>query len=330
MAGNMVEVLQSADIFWGLEQEDIELFAEILPRQRVGRGEPLFTQGEHGDSLHIIVEGRLQVHVTDHEGRVVTLYLLEAGDCVGGLACIEPGPRSVTAVALQPTRTLVIDVASLHLIQEESTLFWTAILGGIMRHAAKRLRSTNLRAEELLNRIGRGYSVPMPASPVVRPEPERSSSASRAFRGPVDWPTIPIPEGLEPDDLPKLAAVGMVRVWEPGSTLCHEGRPGASCFFVLQGSVEVMKASMRGARVLARLGAGELVGQVCLVDNLPRSASLRAAEDLVVLEIHRSDFDRLVSLGKPLALSFQRLIALCCARQLYLANTRLVEVVWRS
>jgi CRP-like cAMP-binding protein len=117
-------------------------------------------------------------------------------------------------------------------------------------------------------------------------------------------------------DLSTLISVARERPFAPAAWVCQEGQPGASCFLLISGALDVIKASPEGARLLATMQPGALVGQVALVDKQPRSASMRAKGPTVVLELARDDFERLLKANSPLALKFQEQIAVAGIKQL--------------
>lgn len=117
-------------------------------------------------------------------------------------------------------------------------------------------------------------------------------------------------------DLATLISVARERAFAPAAMVCQEGQPGASCFLLVSGALDVIKAGTEGARLLATMQPGALVGQVALVDKQPRSASMRAKGPTVVLELGRDDFERLLKANSPLALKFQEQIAVAGIRQL--------------
>ncbi len=68
------------------------------------------------------------------------------------------------------------------------------------------------------------------------------------------------------------------------------------------------------------LGAGQLLGQLALIDHSMRSASAQARTSVIVAEFTRDDFNRLISASTPLALHFQELVTISGIRQLRQAN----------
>lgn len=128
-------------------------------------------------------------------------------------------------------------------------------------------------------------------------------------------------------ELKVLASVAPARSFAPGQALCTEGTSGHSCFLIASGRVEVRRRFDDGPRTLATLNAGQVVGQMALVDRSPRSASVVAAEACVALELTRDVFASLLKAHSPLALRFQEQIAIAGIRQLRMATQRLTSVL---
>lgn len=328
MSMALIDALRRADVFWGLEREDVEVLAEVLPKVSLQPGELLFQQGAYGDAMYVVTEGRLQVRVADERGKTTTVGLLGPGESVGEMACVDPSPRSAAVVATLPTVAVELSTETMATLLDVAPSIAAAVVAGVMRHVTQRLRQTDERLELELRRLHRDRD------PQRRAQAETTSQTVAGgpapFRGAFAWDKAPVPEGLQAGDLETLASAGRVLCWEQGTLLCAEGKPGASCFVILQGSVEVFKASAGGGRHLAVLGPGSLLGQMALVDSAPRSASVRAQERVVALEVGRDVFDRLVRSATPFALRFQRQIALAGIRQLRLANARLAGLLGRG
>ncbi|MEX2426476.1 MAG: ATP-binding protein [Thermomicrobiaceae bacterium] len=104
----------------------------------------------------------------------------------------------------------------------------------------------------------------------------------------------PIFCGLRDEDLMELIIAGSQRVEEPGTTIIQEGARGESLFVILSGEVEVLRDAGDSETTLARFGPGAFVGEMALVDEGPRTASVRTIEQSNVLEITRAQFDRLI------------------------------------
>ncbi|GEJ57700.1 cyclic nucleotide-binding domain-containing protein [Anaeromyxobacter diazotrophicus] len=80
-----------------------------------------------------------------------------------------------------------------------------------------------------------------------------------------------------------------------GEVVCREGAAEPSLFVIATGSVSILKQDTgEQPKLLARLGPGQTIGEMALLDGQPRSATVAAAEDLVLLVLDRAALERLV------------------------------------
>lgn len=90
------------------------------------------------------------------------------------------------------------------------------------------------------------------------------------------------------------------RVYRPGQTLFHEGDQAWAAFLIESGEVEIIRsAGERHEVVLATVGAGELIGEMGLIDKSPRSATARSVGMTVVQVINEQNFSRLLANAEP-------------------------------
>lgn len=100
-------------------------------------------------------------------------------------------------------------------------------------------------------------------------------------------------------EIEALAAHLQIRRRARGEVVCREGEAEPSLFIIAQGSVAIMKHDAEDReKLLAKLGPGQTIGEMALLDGQPRSATAVAAEDLVLLVFTRAELDRLVE-AKP-------------------------------
>jgi nucleotide-binding universal stress UspA family protein len=96
---------------------------------------------------------------------------------------------------------------------------------------------------------------------------------------------------LTQDELRRLAEAARLRSYPPGEVIVREGDQSAGCFIILTGQVEVVKgADTVQPTVLARLGRGEVFGEMAMLDEHPRSATVRALEATECVGLRRADF----------------------------------------
>lgn len=97
-----------------------ELLASAQIR-RYQRDEPVFHEGDPGDSLHLVAAGRLAVRVSTPNGASATLNVLRAGDYFGELALLRDRPvpqRTASVIALEPAETLSLSGRAFHAVCE--------------------------------------------------------------------------------------------------------------------------------------------------------------------------------------------------------------------
>ncbi|MDH3261614.1 MAG: cyclic nucleotide-binding domain-containing protein [Acidimicrobiia bacterium] len=101
---------------------------------------------------------------------------------------------------------------------------------------------------------------------------------------------IPLFSHLSKKDLNELAKRSDEVAVARGTVLAKEGERGNQCFVILSGKVAV---SRNGRKITARRW-GAVIGEMALLDGMPRSATLVAEEDSVLLVIHRREFQYLI------------------------------------
>lgn len=91
-----------------------------------------------------------------------------------------------------------------------------------------------------------------------------------------------------------LIRFGAVRAYAPEEPLMRQGEPSTSVHFLLGGQVRVERQRRTDAQpvVLAHLGRGEIVGEMGVMVDLPRSATVVAAEPTTTLELDGASFER--------------------------------------
>lgn len=106
--GSAIEALERVQLFTGLDSASLERLATGLRTRRFRRNEVLFHQGDPGDALFIVTAGAVKILLPSEEGDEAILATVRPGAFFGELALLDGAPRSATAVALEPTETLVL------------------------------------------------------------------------------------------------------------------------------------------------------------------------------------------------------------------------------
>ncbi|MEN9800081.1 MAG: hypothetical protein RL653_3778 [Pseudomonadota bacterium] len=124
--------LKSIDLFSQIPGEDLAQVALISTEESRDAGEEIFAEGEAGDALYLVLDGRVRVHRQD---RVIAE--LGERECFGEMALLDAAPRSATVTALVDTDLLKISREDFREILNEKP----EIAAGIIKVLTRRLRS---------------------------------------------------------------------------------------------------------------------------------------------------------------------------------------------
>jgi len=100
--------LESVPLFRDLEPDELALVLSSVRTRRYRRGEVIFHQGDPGDALHIILNGRVKISSPSETGVEAILATLRPGEFFGSLALLDGAPRSASATAVEATETLIL------------------------------------------------------------------------------------------------------------------------------------------------------------------------------------------------------------------------------
>jgi CPA1 family monovalent cation:H+ antiporter len=117
---------------------------------------------------------------------------------------------------------------------------------------------------------------------------------------------LPLFENVSKRELGQIAAKTVEMDRPAGTILTRAGRDGGLMFVILDGVAEVEK----DGTLLGRLGPGDVIGELSLIDGQPRSADVRAVTDLKVLELAQDDFKSLVDSSPKFVQSLLRALSL--------------------
>lgn len=120
-------------LFNGIENDELTRIAQTMSRRRYRRDEVIFHEGDPGDSLHVVVAGRVKITRESAEGDEAIVVILVPGDAFGELVLLDGAPRSATATAMEATETLVMARSTFVELVEGGSPFRAQLLTGIAR-----------------------------------------------------------------------------------------------------------------------------------------------------------------------------------------------------
>lgn len=111
-------------------------------------------------------------------------------------------------------------------------------------------------------------------------------------------------------DVELLKGCGTTVAFQSGQAICREGESGSSMFVLLRGNVDVIINSFSdNSKVIDTLKEGSFFGEMSLLEDKPRSATVVASsDDVIVLEVVESDFSML--LLKATSITYRLLLSL--------------------
>jgi signal transduction histidine kinase len=110
--------------------------------------------------------------------------------------------------------------------------------------------------------------------------------------------------GIQPDEIEELIINSQVRSYAPGAILCRENALEDRFYMILEGEAEVTKdINNNETRLLKTLSAGDFFGEMALIHNAPRAATVTAKSALTTLELDKAAFDRVLHKSTSIAMA---------------------------
>jgi CRP/FNR family transcriptional regulator, cyclic AMP receptor protein len=122
---------------------------------------------------------------------------------------------------------------------------------------------------------------------------------------------IPLFAKLDPAKLKLLAFMSQRLSFDPGQAVFAQGDPGDAAYIVLEGEAAILIDTPGGPIEIARLTRNQIVGEIAILCDVPRTAHVRAAGDkpLVCLKIEKDDFMALVNEFPSMGVEIMRELA---------------------
>ena len=142
----MEEAVRNAPLFLALDEEASVALRASMVEIDFTRGQVVFAEGDPGDRLYVIVDGKIKLGTTSNDGRESLLAVLGPGEMFGELSLFDPGPRTATATALTETALLGLG--------HEALGPWLTgrpeVAEALLKALAQRLRRTNEALADLV------------------------------------------------------------------------------------------------------------------------------------------------------------------------------------
>ena len=120
---------------------------------------------------------------------------------------------------------------------------------------------------------------------------------------------VPMFAEIEPAKLKLLAFMSERVGFDPGKPLMRQGDPADAAYLIIDGHAEVVLETSGGPVIVATLGANEFVGDMGILCDAPRNATVRAKDRVVALRISKELFMRMVREFPTMAVSIMQELA---------------------
>lgn len=133
------DVLRQAPLFSALDDEAATALSNSMAETKLRRGDVLFHEGDSGDRLYIVLDGKVKLGRSAADGRENLLAVMGPGQMFGELSLFDPGPRSATVTAVTD--------ATFASLSHEDLLRWLdgrpTVARSLLTQLASRLRKSN-------------------------------------------------------------------------------------------------------------------------------------------------------------------------------------------
>ena len=100
------EVVRRAPLFTALDEAAAVSLRASMDSVKIAKGSILFKEGDEGEHLYVIIDGKLKLGTSSGDGRENLLSILGPGEMFGELSLFDPGPRTSTATAVTDAKLL--------------------------------------------------------------------------------------------------------------------------------------------------------------------------------------------------------------------------------
>lgn len=146
---NVADALDGLDLFKDFAYPDLKLIGRYLASETKEKGEVIFSEGDPGNYMLILVDGRLSIfkggengnHLLSHEGR---------GRLVGEMALLDQERRSATCMADTECTMLILGADQMRRMSAENPLLAYRFMFSLARLLSRRLRKTSGMLAEYL------------------------------------------------------------------------------------------------------------------------------------------------------------------------------------
>jgi CRP-like cAMP-binding protein len=144
-------LIPKCDLLENFSPAEVRLLTHFMDVYRADPGVEIIREGDGGDFMLVIVEGKVEVHKRDRWNTPQLIAEVDAGKTLGEMSMIDGEPRFATCIAVEPVLVAVLDRESLARIIVEQPMLGAKILMELVLMLSQRLRATSARLLSLMD-----------------------------------------------------------------------------------------------------------------------------------------------------------------------------------
>jgi CRP-like cAMP-binding protein len=150
-AGQIHSLIPKCPLLENFSAAEVKLLSHFMDVYSAGAGVEVIREGEGGDFMLMVLEGRVEVHKRDRWNTPQLLAVVEAGRTLGEMSMIDGEARFASCIAAEPSLIAVLDRERLARIIVEQPLLGAKVLMELVLMLSQRLRHTSERLLGLLD-----------------------------------------------------------------------------------------------------------------------------------------------------------------------------------
>ncbi len=282
-----VKVLKSVSIFSQIPDEILAEAANFVEGIEIQENENVFKKGELGTTMYVIADGLFRVH-----DKANTLAVLGKGHIFGELSALDPEHRTASVTAIEKSYLFKLSQEELNVLIESHI----EVAKGIIQILCQRLKTSINRSHKEDKNIQKSSVKSDVKAEIDKTIDDTLYQYSEVrdeltlIEKVIILKTVSIFADTPDNILSDIGHLTKEVYLAKGETLFYKGEVGTSMYVVVSGKVKIHD----GEQTIAQLGERALLGEMAVLSSEPRTASVTAIEETVLLSLSQSSLFELM------------------------------------
>ncbi|MBI4852690.1 MAG: cyclic nucleotide-binding domain-containing protein [Acidobacteria bacterium] len=274
LKNDRVMKLKASILFRTCNQETLKEIETELTDIFLEKDKILFREGDIGDCLYVVINGKLAVYTTDKSGQRIVIDEKFPGSCVGEIALLTGQLRSASVYALENTNVMALSKEGFAKLANKIPGLVTTISNAIL---------PNLQMSYLAPILAELFKL-------------KDIVELQNLESEIEWKTL-----------------------AKGEALFHQGDIADGMYIVVTGRLQIfIQDENKEEQLHSEVGTGEVIGEIALLTEETRSATIYALRETNVVKLSASTFEKLIDKYPKMMVQITRMIV--ARQQQMLAN----------